>query len=139
MAALLFAPAMERLIVGGVGALPVADLHLVLLQPSYVFQRAHRLVSDLRSHELTVDDYIRQRVEHARITRIDDAIYLDADDVDFGGLGPGERVAGAALAIGSSDDAELHAYFAFERRGTTGGAVRVNWTDGHLIVFQEKA
>lgn len=140
MDAALYAAAFEAIhLVGLPAALPLGELHLALLQPSYEFRRADRRMSDVLRHELTVDGYRRQHVRNARIVKNETAnvLTLDADDTDYGALGPGERLNGAVLLLGAGDDALLRAYFRLDRTGLTGGPVTVNWTDGHLLRFSE--
>jgi hypothetical protein len=110
------------------------DLRVLLVKPSYRPDRAHTVVDDETAesplkHELTVDGYTRQKLAGARL--VDDPIgcYLDASDVPFGALEPGERVGGAVLyrEAGSDRLSPLIAFYALGRQGTTGGPVLVEW------------
>lgn len=141
MEARIYAAAFSALTLEGLtAALPLDVLHLALVQPSYEFRRTDRWLRDVARHELTVEGYARQRVGHARLVQdsASSLITLDADDTDFGALGPGERLNGAVLALGADDDAPLRAYFRLMRTGLTGGPVTVNWMDGHVLQFGER-
>lgn len=140
MDAHIYAAAFETVYLTGIqSAFPPDTLYLALVQPSYAFDRRHRTAQDIQSHELTVDSYVRQQLENVRLSRVPESsrLYVDADDVAFGALGPGERVAGAVLVQGWGDTALLRAFFPLTRQGTTGAPVTVLWPEGHLLRFSD--
>ncbi len=113
-----------------------ADLRVMLVQPSYrVDPVAHQVVDDEtraapRAHELTVEAYARQPLGGAHlVSTAEGGLYLDALDVPFGALGPGERIGGAVLfrEAGSDRLSPLIAFYPLGREGTTGGLVSVLW------------
>jgi hypothetical protein len=124
-----------------------ADLRVLLVQPSYWPLAAHTVVDDEtaaspRAHELTVDGYARQPLAGRRL--IEDAamggVYLDAPDLAFGELEPGERIGGAVLfrEAGSDRLSPLLAFYALGRQGTTGGPIVVEWApseQGRVLRF----
>lgn len=126
-----------------IARLPIesAKLQVMLVQPSYRFDARHDVVDNEtpaspRAHELTVAGYARVPLRGARLAR-DDArgrVYLDAEDVDFGSLEPGERVGGAVLVwnMGSDRLSPLVAFYAQGRVATTGGPVTMVWAAAEL-------
>lgn len=113
-----------------------ADLRVLLVQPSYRYSRAHAVIDDEtpatpHAHELTVGGYVRQALAGRRLIEdpAADGVYLDALDLVFGDLEPGERVGGAVLfrEAGSDRLSPLLAFYGLGRQGTTGGAVLVAW------------
>lgn len=113
-----------------------ADLRVLLVQPSYRPLPSHAVVDDdtassPRAHELTVGSYARQALTGRRMIEDPAAggAYLDAADLLFGDLEPGERVGGAVLFREAGGDrlSPLLAFYGLGRQGTTGGAVLVAW------------
>lgn len=127
--------------------LETADLRVLLVQPSYRFSSVHSAVDDESSvspqaHELTVGGYVRQVLAGRRL--IEDpasgGVYLDAPDLPFGDLDPGERIGGAVLfrEAGSDRLSPLIAFYALGRQGTTGGPVLVEWAppeEGRVLLL----
>lgn len=116
--------------------LETADLRVLLVQPAYRFSAAHAVVDDEtarspRAHELTVEQYARQALGARRIVEdlAAELIYLDAPDLAFGDLWPGERIGGAVLFLEAGSDrlSPLLAFYGLGRQGTTGGPVLLAW------------
>jgi hypothetical protein len=113
------------------------DFRAMLVLPSYKPSAAHAVVDDEmsacpRAHEMTVGGYARPRLANCRL--IDDPAagraYLDADDLGFGDLEPGERIGGAVIFRDAGSDrlSPLIAFHSFHNQGTTGGPVLLEWT-----------
>jgi hypothetical protein len=82
-----------------------------------------------REHELAVAGYSRRPLVNCRLVDDPDGAYLDADDLAFGALGPGERIGGAILFRDAGSDrlSPVIAFYGFGRQGTTGGPVLLEW------------
>jgi hypothetical protein len=112
------------------GTLETADLRVLLVQPSYRFDLRHAVVDDEtgaspRAHELTVEGYGRQALQDRRLVVDGTRGYLDAADLDFGDLEPGERIGAAILYREAGTDrlSPLIAYYDLGREPTRGGPV----------------
>jgi hypothetical protein len=119
-----------------------ATLRVLLVQPSYQPDRAHRVLDDEtsagpRAHELAVDDYQRQVLAGVELVQVadEDALDLRAAAVAFGALGTGERIGGAIIfrEAGSDRLSPPILFHPLGRQGTTGGPVTLEWPDGRVL------
>jgi hypothetical protein len=85
--------------------LATADVR-VLLVAGYVPDKDHRFVADI-TNEITVTGYARKALTGKVVVRDDalDFAYLDADDVLWMTLAPGQTVTGAVLFVDLGADA----------------------------------
>jgi hypothetical protein len=110
-----------------------ADLRVLLVKDTYVFDNDHNFVSDViaGSKEISVGGYARVALTTKTVTEDDtnDFAYLDADDVLFAALAAGQTVGGAVLYKFNAADgaAEVIAFYDLTDTLTNGGDITVVW------------
>jgi hypothetical protein len=107
---------------------------VMLVQASFRPGWAHTVVDDETAasplaHELTVDGYSRRPLVDPRLVDDPAGVYLDAPDLVFGNLEPGERIGGALLFRDAGSDrlSPLIAFYPYFNAATTGGPVLLEW------------
>jgi hypothetical protein len=128
-----------------------ANLWALLVRDTYRFDRGHAALDDESgqspaAHEVAVEGYVRQALEDQRLVEDGSRLYLDARDLDFGELGPGERLGGLVLfrEAGSDRLSPPIAFYEIATTGgrgvpTTGGAVTYAWAAaGRVLVIRER-
>lgn len=108
-----------------------ADLRVLLVNTSYVFDPDHNFVSDVVANEISAGGYSRQPLTGETITEDDtnDFAYLHADNVAFGALAAGQTIGGAILFKYNASDsaAEVIAFYDVTDTPTNGGTITLNW------------
>jgi hypothetical protein len=123
-----------KYLIANAGAnLASADLRVLLVKDTYVFDATHNFVSDViaGAKEISVAGYARQALANKTLTE-DDAnnfAYLDADDALFATLAAGQTVGGAVLYKFNAADgaAEVIAFYDPVDTLTNGGDITVIW------------
>jgi hypothetical protein len=122
----------QLIAVAGVN-LSSADLRVLLVKDTYVFDNNHNFVADVvaGSLEISVAGYARVALTTKTVTEDDtnDFAYLDADDTPFAAMAAGQTVGGAVLYrhTGSDATAEVLAFYDVTDAPTNGGTMTVVW------------
>lgn len=99
------------------GATPLhtADLRMLLVKSTYVFDKDHNFVADVVAGalEISVAGYARQALANEAVTEDDtnDRAYLDADDPTFTALVAGQTIGGAVIFRQVTTDADSPVLF----------------------------
>jgi hypothetical protein len=116
------------------GITTAADLRVLLVDETYVFDATHNTVSDViaGSAEIAGAGYARATLANKTITE-DDAngfAYLDADDAAMGSIVTGETIGGAILYkhdAGGDSASQVIAFYDLTNTPTNGAAITVQW------------
>lgn len=113
--------------------LDAADIRLLLVKSTYVFDATHNTVADVvaGAQEISVGGYVRVALTTKTLTEDDGngIAYLDADDVLFAALAAGQTVGGAVLYKFNAADAsaEVVAFYDVTDTATNGGDITIQW------------
>lgn len=84
-----------------------ADLRYLLVNDSYVFSKDHNVVDDVVANEITATGYARKTLASVTVTQDDtnDFAYLDAADLVWATIDPGQTIGGGILYVYDASDA----------------------------------
>lgn len=116
-----------------------STVKVMLLKPTYTFNRDHLTVSEVVAHELTSTNYVRKTLASMASSQNDtlDAAYLDAGDVTWASpnIAAGQTAAYAVIFRDTGNDATASLLACYDLQDTdpNGGSFRVEWNAAGLV------